>query len=98
MRIPITRWATVCGAIELCSGYAQAFVNLGNLHKESGKFAEVAVALATDLSRLASLRRGFRARLSSSPLMDAARFARQIEAMYCGIGVDYCERTAAESA
>ncbi len=36
--------------------------------------------LAANLGRLASLRRGFRARLSCSPLLDAARFARQIEA------------------
>ena len=61
-------------------------------------YVEAPVALATDLGSLTSLRRGLRARLGSSPLMDAARFARQIEAMYRGIWVDYCERTAAESA
>ena len=61
-------------------------------------YVEAVVALATDLGRLASLRRGLRARLSSSPRMNAAHFARQIGAMYRGIWVDYCERTAAESA
>ncbi len=46
------------------------------------EFVDIAVALATDLPRLVSLRASLRARLESSPLMDGARFARHIEAAY----------------
>ncbi|MFP6560555.1 tetratricopeptide repeat protein [Paraburkholderia sp. B3] len=45
-------------------------------------FAETAVDLANDLPRLAALRSCLRARMTGSPLMDGARFARDIEAAY----------------
>jgi protein O-GlcNAc transferase len=45
-------------------------------------FVRAAVGLATDLPRLATLREELRPRLERSVLMDAARFARSIEAAY----------------
>jgi predicted O-linked N-acetylglucosamine transferase (SPINDLY family) len=45
-------------------------------------FADIVVALAADLPRLSALRASLRARLESSALMDAARFARHIEDAY----------------
>jgi protein O-GlcNAc transferase len=45
-------------------------------------FSDIAVALAHDLPRLGRLRQTLRARLAASPLMDAPRFARAIEAAY----------------
>ncbi len=45
-------------------------------------FLSIVVALARDLPRLAALRAQLRARLASSALMDAARFARNLEAIY----------------
>jgi predicted O-linked N-acetylglucosamine transferase (SPINDLY family) len=43
---------------------------------------ERAVALARGLTELASLRAGLRSRMEKSPLMDAARFAKNIENAY----------------
>jgi protein O-GlcNAc transferase len=43
---------------------------------------QAATDLAADRDRLAALRRSMRERLQSSPLMDAARVARQLEAAY----------------
>ncbi len=53
-------------------------------------FTAAAALLAADLPRLAELRRGLRARLERSPLMDAGRFARNIEAAYRRVWQDYC--------
>ena len=45
-------------------------------------FVQIATALANDLSRLSKLRQSLRDRMQQSPLMDASRFARNIEAAY----------------
>ncbi|WP_233802876.1 tetratricopeptide repeat protein [Paraburkholderia sp. HP33-1] len=45
-------------------------------------FVETAVALARDLPRLQTLHKELRGRIERSPLMDGARFARQLEAAY----------------
>ncbi|TCO87099.1 putative O-linked N-acetylglucosamine transferase (SPINDLY family) [Chthoniobacter flavus] len=46
------------------------------------EFVSTATQLATDLPRLADLRATMRSRMESSPLMDAPRFARHLEAAY----------------
>lgn len=45
-------------------------------------YVGIAAELAGDLSRLAGLRTGLRPRMEASPLMDAQRFARDLEAAY----------------
>lgn len=60
-------------------------------HDDAG-YAQTVVALARDLPRLAALRAGLRARMNGSPLMDAARFARNMEAAYRLMWRDWCER------
>ena len=56
-------------------------------------YVRVAVALARDLPRLAHLRATMRARLERSPLMDAPRFARDIEAAYREMWRQWCAKT-----
>ena len=45
-------------------------------------YVEIAVALANDVPRLAELRSGLRQRMHISPLMDAPRFTRNLEAAF----------------
>jgi predicted O-linked N-acetylglucosamine transferase (SPINDLY family) len=46
------------------------------------EFVAIAAGLSRDRVRLSDLRAGLRARMEGSPLMDAARFARNMEAEY----------------
>jgi predicted O-linked N-acetylglucosamine transferase (SPINDLY family) len=46
------------------------------------EYVERAAALANDLAALARLRRDLRSRLEASPLMNAERFARHLEAAF----------------
>lgn len=48
-------------------------------------FVDIVTALSRDLPRLAALRAQLRTRLANSPLMDAPRFARNLEAIYRGL-------------
>jgi protein O-GlcNAc transferase len=65
-------------------GLSQLFqLGQADLAAESDdEFVGIAVALSKDPSRLAQLRAGLRSRMRQSALMDAPRFARQIEAAY----------------
>lgn len=66
---------------------------------DAGYVAAV-TALARDVPRLAALRAALRARLEGSPLMDGARFARNMEAAYRQMWQSWCapEGAASESA
>jgi protein O-GlcNAc transferase len=58
-------------------------VELGELAASSEEnYVRMAVGLAGNLPRLAELRATLRARMRASPLMDAPRFARNVEAAY----------------
>jgi protein O-GlcNAc transferase len=49
---------------------------------DTGQFVEIAAKLGTDLQRLGELRRMLRGRMKRSPLMNAGRFARNMESAY----------------
>ena len=54
------------------------------------EFVEIAARLANDLPRLSTLRATLRERMQSSPLMDAPRFARNIETAYRNMWRHWC--------
>ena len=55
------------------------------------QYMRLAVRLANDLPRLKDLRSTLRARMQASPLMDAPRFARNIEAAYRQMWRNWCD-------
>ncbi len=55
------------------------------------QYVQIAAALAADLPRLASLRAGLRKRLQRSPLMNAARFTRNLESAYRQMWHRWCD-------
>jgi protein O-GlcNAc transferase len=81
-------------------GLSQLFhVDLLELAAESdAAFVNAAVALATDLPRLAALRQTLRPRLERSALMDAPRFARIMEEVYQRVWARYCGDSADSAA
>jgi protein O-GlcNAc transferase len=58
--------------------------------RDDAEFIQIAVTLAKDTARLADLRASLRARMENSPLMDAARFAKNIEAVYRDVWTKWC--------
>ncbi len=59
-----------------------------------GEYVRIAAALAGDRPRLTHLRATLRQRMEQSPLMDAPRFARDIEAAYRQMWRRWCEMNA----
>ena len=59
------------------------------------EYVGIACELADDLPRLAGLRATLRRRMGQSPLMDAPRFARQVEAAYRAMWRKWCGGVAA---
>jgi protein O-GlcNAc transferase len=60
------------------------------------QYVEIAVKLAGDLPRLTELRATLRQRMQASPLMDAPRFARNVEAAYRDMWCKWCVATTLE--
>jgi predicted O-linked N-acetylglucosamine transferase (SPINDLY family) len=58
------------------------------------RYIEIAAALAQNLDRRATLRATLRERVKSSPLCDAARFARDMEGAYRDMWRRWCKRPA----
>jgi protein O-GlcNAc transferase len=60
--------------------------------RSEAEYARIAIDLAGDLPRLGNLRSTLRQRMEQSPLMDAPRFARNIEAAYRRMWRAWCDR------
>ena len=56
------------------------------------EYVHLAIRLANDLPRLKDLRSTLRQRMQASPLMDAPRFARNVEAAYRQMWRNWCEQ------
>ena len=59
---------------------------------DSEQYVRIAAELAGDLSRLGGLRQTLRERMQTSPLMDAPRFARNVETAYRTMWRRWCSR------
>ena len=82
--------STVVGRAGLCQ-----LMNLGLpelIASGPAQFVRIAAELAEDLPRLSKLRATLRERMRASPLMDAPRFARNIEAAYREMWRRWCAR------
>jgi protein O-GlcNAc transferase len=90
MGVPVL---TMTGATSLHRAGACLAMNLGLPHlvaSTEDDFVAKAMALASDLPGLARLRAELRPRLEASPLMDAPRFARHLEAAFRSAWQRYC--------
>jgi predicted O-linked N-acetylglucosamine transferase (SPINDLY family) len=61
-------------------------------------YVRVAVGLTKDLRKLSDLRAALRGRMQASPLMDAPRFARNVEQAYRNAWRNWCTRDGTEQA
>jgi predicted O-linked N-acetylglucosamine transferase (SPINDLY family) len=79
---------TVVGRAGVCLAMNVGMPDL--VARTEDEYVTIAVGLVTDLQRLAQLRATLRNRMESSPLMDAPRFARNLEAAYRSAWKDWC--------
>jgi protein O-GlcNAc transferase len=79
---------TVVGRAGLCQAMNLGLPEL--VARTPDDYVRIAVGLSQDLDRLAELRGGLRSRMKASPLMDAPRFARNLEGAYREIWRRWC--------
>ena len=90
MGVPVV---TLAGQTAVGRAGVSQLTNLGLaelIAAESGRYLQIAVDLASDLPKLSGLRIGLRNRMSQSSLMDAPRFARNVEAAYRDMWHEWC--------
>ncbi len=91
MGVPVI---TLAGQMATGRAGVSQLTNLGMtelIARTPKEFVKIAVELADDLPRLAEIRRTIRPRMRGSALMDGARFARNIEAVYRQMWREWCE-------
>jgi predicted O-linked N-acetylglucosamine transferase (SPINDLY family) len=90
MGVPVI---TLAGQTAVGRAGASQLSNLGLpelIARTPEQYVQIAAGLANDLPRLAKLRSTLRDRMRNSPLMDAPRFARDIEAAYRTMWRTWC--------
>ena len=91
MGVPVV---TLAGRTAVGRGGVSILTNIGLpelIAQDPQQYLQIATELAGDISRLSELRRTLRGRLERSPLMDAPRFARNIEAAYRQMWRNWCQ-------
>ncbi len=91
MGVPVV---TVVGQTEVGRAGVSQLMNLGLpelIGETPEQFISIAVGLAGDLARLGELHATLRPRMQNSPLMDAPRYARGIEAAYRDMWRHWCQ-------
>jgi protein O-GlcNAc transferase len=95
MGVPVV---TLMGNMILGRAGLSQLTNLGLtelIARTPEEYVRIAVELANDLPRSAELRRTLRPRMLASPLMDAPRFTRYMEAAYRQMWRSWCEKVSA---
>ncbi len=90
MGVPVV---TLAGQTALGRGGVSILSNIGLpelVASDGEQYVRIAADLAQDLSRLSELRATMRDRMRASPLMDAPRFARNVEAAYREMWKRWC--------
>jgi predicted O-linked N-acetylglucosamine transferase (SPINDLY family) len=85
---------TLVGRTAASRGGASILSNIGLpelVARKEEDYVRIAAELASDLPRLSALRSGLRRRMEQSPLMDAPRFVRDIEASFRQMWRNWCE-------
>jgi protein O-GlcNAc transferase len=93
MGVPVV---TLSGRTSVGRAACSALQNLGLaelIGQTREEYVSIAAGLAGDLPRLAEIRRTLRSRMQASPLMDAPRFARNMEAAHREMWRKWCERS-----
>jgi protein O-GlcNAc transferase len=92
MGVPLV---TLSGQTAVGRGGRSILSNLGLpefIAHSPDQYIQIALGLANDLGQLAALRKGLRARLASSPLVNAEQLARDLEAAFRHMWRDWCDR------
>ena len=83
---------TLVGRAGLCQANNLGLPEL--VAHDQDEFVDITLGLASDLVRLSALRSGLRQRMLDSPLMDAARFTRDLESLYQKAWQDWVQKSA----
>jgi len=89
---------TLSGKTAVGRGGASLLSNLGLtdlIARTPEQYVQIAIDLANDMPRLTQLRLTLRQRMEQSPLMDAPKFARNIEAAYRQMWRTWCQAASA---